>query len=236
MQKQPVDHLLLESLVSTTSLESLAKGYILNCKIEGKSSKTIAGYEILLRNFIWYCRQNEFPQIQRLTAVHVRHFFWYLSSETHRWNSTSPAAKRPASPTTVNGYFRAIRTFFNWLEREELIVENPFRNLKTPRPDNKVIPALTSSDLEKLFRRCAGNSALEVRNKAILSVFLDTGLRISELSSLRIDDINMDDGSILVRHGKGNKQRLVRIGSKAQKAFYIAFFLFRYHSVYSKRG
>ena len=174
MQKQPVDNLLLESLVSTTSLESLAKGYILNCKIEGKSSNTIAGYEILLRNFIWYCHQNEFPQIQRLTAVHIRHFFWYLSSETHRWNSTSPAAKRPASPTTVNGYFRALHTFFNWLEQEELIIGNPLRNLKTPRPDHKVIRALTTSDLEKLFKLCAGKSALEVRNKAILSVFVDT--------------------------------------------------------------
>ncbi|MDO9333611.1 MAG: tyrosine-type recombinase/integrase [Dehalococcoidales bacterium] len=227
MQKQPVEYLLLESLVSTTSLESLAKGYILNCKIEGKSSNTIAGYEILLRNFIWYCHQNEFPQIQRLTAVHIRHFFWYLSSETHRWNSTSPAAKRPASPTTVNGYFRALHTFFNWLEQEELIPENPFRNLKTPRPDHKVIRALTTSDLEKLFKLCAGKSALEVRNKAILSVFLDTGLRVSELTNLLIDDVNMDDGSILVRHGKGNKQRLVRIGSKAQKALWKYVTLYR---------
>ncbi len=181
----------------------------------------------MLRNFIWYCRQNEFPQIQRLTAVHIRHFFWYLSSETHRWNSTSPAAKRPASPTTVNGYFRALRTFFNWLEQEELIIENPFRNLKTPRPDNKVIRALTSSDLEKLFKLCAGKSALEVRNKAILSVFLDTGLRVSELTNLLIDDVNMEDGSILVRHGKGNKQRLVRVGSKAQKALWKYITLYR---------
>jgi integrase/recombinase XerC len=227
MQKQPVDNLLLESLVSTTRLESLAKGYILNCKTEGKSPKTIAGYEMFLRNLIWYCHQNEFPQIQKLTAVHIRHFFWYLASEPHRWNSTSPAAKRPASSTTVNGYFRAIRTFFNWLEREELIIENPFKNLKTPRPGNKVIRALTLSELERLFKLCSGKSPLEVRNKAILSLFLDTGLRISELTNLLIDDVNMDDGSILVRHGKGNKQRLVRVGSKAQKALWKYITLYR---------
>jgi hypothetical protein len=57
MQKQAVDNILLESLVSITSLESLAKGYILNCKTEGKSPKTISGYEMILRNFIWYCNQ-----------------------------------------------------------------------------------------------------------------------------------------------------------------------------------
>jgi len=84
MEKQAVDNLLLESLISTTSLESLAKGYILNCKTEGKSPKTISGYEMVLNNFIWYCRQNEFPEVQKLAAVHVRHFLWYLASESHR--------------------------------------------------------------------------------------------------------------------------------------------------------
>jgi len=85
MKRQAVDDLLLESLVSTTSLESLARGYILNCKTENKSPKTIAAYEIVLRNFNWYCNQSNFPQIQKLTAVYVRHFFWYLANESHRW-------------------------------------------------------------------------------------------------------------------------------------------------------
>ena len=85
MKRQAVDDLLLESLVSTTSLESLTRGYILNCKTENKSPKTIAAYEIVLRNFNWYCNQSNFPQIQKLTAVYVRHFFWYLANESHRW-------------------------------------------------------------------------------------------------------------------------------------------------------
>jgi hypothetical protein len=70
MKRQAVDNLLFESLVSTTSLESLAKGYILNCKTEGKSPKTISGYEIVLNNFTWFCHQNGYPEVQKLTAVH----------------------------------------------------------------------------------------------------------------------------------------------------------------------
>ena len=132
MEKQAVDYLLLEYLVSTTSLESLAKGYLLNCRTEGKSPKTISDYGMALRNFIWYCKQNSYPEVQKLAAVHIRHFLWYLASESHRWNSTSPVAKGQATSTTVNGYFRALRTFFNSLEREELIKNNPCRNLKTP--------------------------------------------------------------------------------------------------------
>jgi len=99
-------------MVSTTSLESLAKVYILNCKTEAKSPKTIIGYEMVLRNFIWYCKQERFPEVQKLTAVHVRHFLWYLGSEKNRWDSSCPSVKRQASSTTVNGYFRALRTFF----------------------------------------------------------------------------------------------------------------------------
>ena len=208
MEKQAGDYLLLESLVSTTSLESLAKGYILNCKTEGKSPKTISGYEMALRNFSWYCKQQGFPEIQKLTAVHIRHFLWYLASEPHRWNSTSPAAKRQATSTTVNGYFRALRTFFNWLDREELIIENPFKNLKPPKIDKKVIQALSPTEIDRLFKVCSGKSPLDVRNKAILSVFLDTGLRISELVNLNLDDVNIDSASLLVKHGKGGKHHL----------------------------
>jgi site-specific recombinase XerD len=180
-----------------------------------------------LRNFSWYCKEQNFPEIQKLTAVHVRHFLWYLASEPHRWNSTSPAAKRQVSSTTVNGYFRALRTFFNWLEREQLVIENPFRNLKPPKIDKKVIQALSPTEIDRLFKLCSGKNMLDVRNKSILSVFLDTGLRISELTNLTLDDVDMDNASLLIRHGKGNKQRIVRIGNKAQKALWKYVTLYR---------
>ena len=56
MEKQVVDRLTIKNLFSTTSLESLAKGCILNCRSEGKSPRTIAIYETVLKNFIWYCK------------------------------------------------------------------------------------------------------------------------------------------------------------------------------------
>jgi site-specific recombinase XerD len=199
MTKQVAEQILFESLINTTSIESLAKGYILNCKTESKSPKTISCYEMVINNFIWYCKQNNFPQVQKLTAVHIRHFLWYLGSEPNRWNSTNSRATKPVSQTTVNDYFRPLRTFFNWLEREELIIENPFKNLKAPKPANKLVRALTPNEIDRLFKLCSGKSALAVRNKAILSVFLDTGLRLSELVNLTLDDVSMDDGSILIR-------------------------------------
>ena len=189
MTKQVVDNLLLESLVSTTSLESLVKGYLLNCRTENKSPKTIIGYNLVLRNFSWYCQQNDFPQIQKLTHVHIKHFLWYLGSETHRWNSNNPASKKKISQTTINDYFRALRTFFNWLEREDLIIENPFHRLKAPKVDTKIVQALAPTEIELLFKAVSGKSALDNRNKAILCMFLDTGLRISELTNLTMGSV-----------------------------------------------
>jgi site-specific recombinase XerD len=228
MEKQVVERLTLENLFSTTSTESLAQGYILNCKSEGKSPKTIAIYETVLRNFIWYCKQNNFPEIHQQTSVHVRHFLWYLSTESNRWGSNNPAARKPASQTTVSDYYRALYSFFSWLSREQLISQNPLTNMKKPKPDKKVIQALTPGEIDSLFKECSGNNAIDVRNKAILSIFIDCGLRVSELANLSIDDVNVNNGSVLVRHGKGNKQRVVRIGVKAQKALWKYIALYRH--------
>ena len=113
MTNQAVEYLLIENLVTTDNLESLIKGYLLNCRTENLSPKTIAGYQAFLRNFTWHCKQNNFPRPQKLTAVHIKHFLRYLMSDTHRWNSTRPNANRAMSSITVNDYFRALRTFFN---------------------------------------------------------------------------------------------------------------------------
>ena len=229
MQKHAEEHLLIENLIPTTDLESLIKGYTLNCRCEGKSPKTIANYEMVLRNFLWFCKNNGFStEPLKLGTIHIRQFFWYLASETNRWSGKSPRARKPASKTTVHDYYRALRTFFNWLEREGLVHENPFLHLKPPKTENKVITALTPEEIARLFQCCPGKTPIEARNKAILSVLLDTGLRVSELASLTLDDVDMNTGSIVVRHGKGGKQRIVHIGSKAQKA------LWKYMTIYRK--
>ena len=228
MENQSVDRLTIENLFTTTSTESLVKGYILNCKSEGKSPKTIAIYQTVLRNFLWYSKRNDFPEAHKLTPVHIRHFLWYLSTESNRWGGNNPATRKPASQTTVSDYYRTLHSFFAWLTREHLITSNPLTNLRKPKPENKVIQALTPSELERLFKECSGRSIIDVRNKAILSIFLDCGLRVSELAKLTLDDVDMDNGSLLIRYGKGRKQRVVRIGTKAQKS------LWKYLTIYRK--
>lgn len=229
MEKHVVDRLLLENLVPVTSLESLTHGYILSCRCEGKSPQTLAIYQTVLKNFVWYCHKYDFPDmVQKLTPYHIRQFIGYLTSENDRWGSANPLARKPATQTTAHDYYRALKTFFNWLEREELIQDNPFKNMKPPKIEKKVIQALTEVEIERLLSAYSGKTALDVRNKAIVSMLLDCGLRVSELANLTLDDVDMNSGSIIVRNGKGGKQRVVHIGSKAQKA------LWRYVTLYRK--
>jgi site-specific recombinase XerD len=91
--------------------------------------------------------------------------------------------------------------------------------LKKPRIPHRIIKGLEPETMHKLLNSINGRSVRDYRNKAILFVFLDTGLRLSELANLKLSDLNLEKSIIRVL-GKGNKERLVRIGLKTQKALW----------------
>ncbi len=122
--------------------------------------------------------------------------------------------------STVAHYYRVLHTFFNWLVAEEFIEVNPLGVIKSPKQERKVIQALTAEEVKALLRQASSKTFLHRRNRAIVMMLLDTGMRVSELANLVADDVDMNTGAILVRKGKGNKQRVVRIGNRTQKALW----------------
>jgi site-specific recombinase XerD len=228
MKSQAVDHVLLETSPITTSVRALVEGYILNCRCEGKSQATLANYLNRLRCFMWFCQEHSYPdEPRKITTEHIRQFLWYVASEPVRWNGSSTSARKPASQSTVNHYYRALNTFFAWLKREDLITDNPVTRIKTPKIEQKVVQALNPQEVTRLLERFSGKSYLDVRNRAIVMMLLDTGMRVFELASLRLDDVDTSSGSILIQRGKGSKQRVVRIGAKAQKALWKYVTMYR---------
>lgn len=228
MKSQSVDHVLLETSSVATSMRSLVEGYILNCRCEGKSQATLANYQNRLRCFMWFCQERNYPdEPHKITAEHIRQFLWYLASEPVRWNDSSTSARKPASKSTVNHYYRALNTFFAWLKREELITDNPVTRIKTPKIVQKVVQALNTQEVTRLLDRFSGKSYLDVRNRTIVMMLLDTGMRAFELANLRLDDVDTTSGSILIKRGKGSKQRVVRIGTTAQKALWKYITMYR---------
>lgn len=89
-------------------------------------------------------------------------------------------------------------------------------NIKTPRiPKTKPTP-FSHSDIVSLLEQCSGKLFVDVRNRAIIFIFLDTGLRLSELAGIQLEDIELIISTIRVM-GKGSKERIVRIGKRTQK-------------------
>jgi len=194
----------------------LIEGYLLSCKVENKSPATISFYKNILDKFQWFL--GKFG-INTIDATTIRQFLGYLKDTPNRWDSKNTRANRPVCAYTVDRYYTGLSALFRWATIEGMIDINPMATIKKPRVQRKIIKGLEPEVCQKLIGCFNGKSLGDYRNKAIVYMFLDTGLRLSELANLKMSDINVERGIIKVI-GKGNKERLVRIGLKTQKALW----------------
>lgn len=217
-----------EHIVRAPSLDRLAEGYLITLKSEGKSPHSLAYYQMMLNNFLWWCDKQGIPKdAECITAAHIRGFLLYIRTETPRWGGTSSSSKRPASARTVAHYFGALRTFYNWLMREGLVSDSPLDTVRPPKVPEKVIQPFAKEELKRMLDLCNGKTALGARNRAVLLLLFDTGLRLSELASIKVSDMDFERGTILIREGKGQKQRIVHMGNRCQKSVWHWVALFR---------
>ena len=114
------------------------------------------------------------------------------------------------NPGNRHAYYRAIRTFYNWRE-ETFDLPSPMRKIKAPRLSKLILPSLNREQVDHLLNR-----ANNVRDKAIIAMFTESGLRLSELVNIRFDDIDWQNQTIRVM-GKGRKEALAPLGSMSQK-------------------
>jgi integrase/recombinase XerD len=126
---------------------------------------------------------------------------------------------RPRSERTIQTYARSVRAFFHWLVRREMIERNPFDRVVFPKVGRPLIQTIEPEEFEQLLLACAppnesGQMADRaiVRNRAILWLLYDTGIRVSELYGLRLLDFERRHGVITVR-GKSSKERRIALGS-----------------------
>lgn len=123
---------------------------------------------------------------------------------------------------TVARKISCLRSFFKFLVRERLVLDNPFALAFIPKAEKKLPEFFYEEEMEALFRACETETLLGQRNKALLELLYATGMRVSECSQIRMKDLDMYLSTVLV-HGKGNKQRYIPFGSFAHDAlqYYI---------------
>lgn len=211
-----------------TSLRSLVNGFVLTKQTEGKSPRTVEFYSENLKRFLWYSSQENWPDdIRMITEWYIREFLAYIANEEFRWGvlgNGSETSRGKASHTTMHHYFVVLANFFGWVVREGFLKDNPTSKIKVAKPKVKVINPYTNEEIKRMLSVCDYDyehnaKFLGSRNKAIILVLYDTGVRLSELVWMKLDDVNTLNGNIKVL-GKGSKERVVRIGKVAQKALW----------------
>ncbi len=119
--------------------------------------------------------------------------------------------------TTVARRLASLRSFFRFAQREGLVTTNPAKPLRNPRPDRKLPHFLTTQEIGQLLRAPDSDSALGVRDRAILETTYSAGLRVSELVGINAQDLDLDNGLVRLR-GKGKRERIAPLGSFAVRA------------------
>lgn len=122
--------------------------------------------------------------------------------------------KQGKSPRSIARTLSALRSFFKFLREQKIRLDNPIASHKTPKLGRALPKDLSEEDVEALIHAPDINTALGLRDRAMLEVLYACGLRVSELINLRIDLINLKQGYLRVL-GKGNKERLVPLGEVA---------------------
>lgn len=175
------------------SLAELIELYVLRCRVEGKALQTISGYANTLARFLRIVVEDGVsPAAASITQEHV---YRYLGVYAH------------LELETRHRYFREVRCFFNWLVSSGYIEVSPFAHVKNVRLQQKIVRPFAPDDVQQLLAACPPVPA-GVRDRAILMTLLDTGLRVSELGQLNLDDIDLELMRLRVLHAKGNKQRV----------------------------
>ena len=169
----------------------------------GLSPRTRSAYERDLGQFYEELSRLEIDDLKRVNEHQIRG----LIARLHRQGLGSKSLQRLLS---------AIRSFYRWLMKEGLADHNPAAAVKAPKGQKK-LPGTLDADAVARLLDIRDDTPLAIRDKAIMELFYSSGLRLSELADLRWDQLDSSSGLITVI-GKGNKTRMVPVGSFAAKA------------------
>ena len=203
------------------NFEDLIQNHVHCLTTEGRSQRTIEWYAANLKRFLQFLKSHNMSvSIKAIGIPEVRRFIHHLQSEVVRWedNPNINDSER-LSPFSVQGYVRTIKAFWSWLLEEGYIQENPIARLKLPRVPHKIIATFTPEQIQTLIRSLDHRTPTGFRNYTIILLFLDTGIRLSELTSLEIEDINIGQSCMLVS-GKGSRERTVPFGIQVRRALW----------------
>lgn len=168
----------------------------------GLLKNTIISYTLDIKEFSLFLVENGYNFYSDNKEI-VLKFFSKLNTQKKAEN-------------TILRMFSALRKFYQWLYQVDLISYNPMSDMDSPKKGVHLPTALSMREVEKVLMAPDINKELGIRDRAILEVMYATGLRVSELINLKMDDLHLDIG-LIKTIGKGNKERLIPISDSASQ-------------------
>ena len=199
------------------TLPALVDLFVATKRTEGRSINTITWYGDMLRPFVKFLDQAS--TLKDITLDAGRAFIASLQERTTRFDDHPKSHQQEGglSIASIHGYVRTLKVFGAWLLEDGLLPKNPFIRLKRPKLPETIIEILTDEEIKNLVSSINPNCVLGARLYTIVSLLLDTGIRATELITLKVNNIDMDSDRFKVM-GKGNKERFVPFGATAKKA------------------
>ena len=189
-----------------------AERYLDHLAVErGLSEHTLSAYRRDLRRYVAFLTRRDMLEPGEVEEATVRSFVASLSASTHGPDDA------PYRATSVARTLSAVRSFHRFLLREGVTDRDPAVGVPQPRLPRSLPRPLPVEDVRRLLEAPDEGSPAGLRDRAILELLYGSGLRISELTGLDVDDLDLEEGSVRVL-GKGGKEREVPLGSFGRDA------------------
>jgi site-specific recombinase XerD len=214
-QKQTTDESDADNILSRADLAQCAEEWLLHNECQQRAVTTTQTRRVFLRNLLWFLERRE---LDACGTPELRQFFHYLrhghEEAGGRWGN--PQLTRPLRPVSIKDYHDCLRLFFEWMVAEEIVAASPLQRIERPLVREEIKQPLSREQTQALLR-AAKASQDPRRNEAILLMLFDSGVRASELTALKVKDVDTRSGSFEVT-GKGNKKRTCYLGKATVKA------------------
>lgn len=216
----------MKQVTKEIGLNRLVDGFLFSLQAEGKAPRTHEYYSKLLRHFLDYAKDRNWNDARSLDAQRAREFLAWTASRTYEHAAgNGTRVLRKGKPTSAWPYFRALRRLFNWAVEEGFLELSPLAKTHFKAPSSPPVEPFTLDELKRLLAVCeldirSRARFVGLRNKAMLLLFLDSGLRRAEMANLKLRDLHLDARRVTVL-GKGNKVGIVPFCSKTAKAIWF---------------
>ncbi len=171
---------------------------------KGLAANTLESYGRDIRQYGEFLAESDVVDVVATGREHVLHYLDSLS-------------ERGRSPSTISRNLASIKCFYHYLEHEGYVGQDPTQHLESPKLEKKLPQVLSLADVEQLLRQPDASDPSGVRDKAMLELLYATGIRVSELISVSVSDLNLELSYLRCR-GRQGKERIIPLGSMAVKA------------------